>query len=88
MKASKFIVLVGGILGILSFFLPLVSVTRHGETVKVSAFQVVKGLDALVYSTLLGGSGANYASGLAVDPVGNAYVSGTTSSNRKSCRNV
>ena len=47
MKASKFIVLVGGILGILSFFLPLVSVTRHGETVKVSAFQVVKGLDAV-----------------------------------------
>src|SRR5689334_1267390 len=45
MKATKFIVLVGGILGILSFFLPLVSVTRHGETVKVSAFQVVKGLD-------------------------------------------
>lgn len=45
MKASKFIVLVGGILGILSFFLPLVSVQRHGATASVSAFQVMKGLD-------------------------------------------
>ena len=47
MKASKFIVLVGGILGILSFFLPLVSVTREGKTVSVSAFEVMKGLDAV-----------------------------------------
>ena len=45
MKATKFIVLVGGILGILSFFLPLVSVHREGHTANVSAFQVVKGLD-------------------------------------------
>ena len=45
MKASKFIVLVGGILGILAFFLPLVSVHREGHTANVSAFQVVKGLD-------------------------------------------
>jgi len=47
MKASKFIVLVGGILGILSFFLPLVSVTREGKTVSVSAFEVMKGLAAV-----------------------------------------
>jgi len=45
MKASKFIVLVGGILGILAFFLPLVSVERSGHAASVSAFQVVKGLD-------------------------------------------
>lgn len=45
MKASKFIVLVGGILGILAFFLPLVSVQRHGASATVSAFQVIKGLD-------------------------------------------
>jgi len=45
MKASKFIVLVGGILGILAFFLPMVSVERQGARVSVSAFQVVKGLD-------------------------------------------
>ena len=47
MKASKLIVLVGGILGILAFFLPLVSVHRENATVKVSAFQIVKGLDAV-----------------------------------------
>jgi hypothetical protein len=47
MKATKFIVLVGGILGILSFFLPLVSVTRENVTGKVSAFQIIKGLDAV-----------------------------------------
>jgi hypothetical protein len=47
MKASKFIVLVGGILGILSFFLPLVSVTRGEVTGTVSAFQIVKGLDTV-----------------------------------------
>jgi hypothetical protein len=45
MKASKFIVLVGGILGILAFFLPLVSVERQGHKQSVSAYQVVKGLD-------------------------------------------
>ena len=47
MKASKFIVLVGGILGILAFFLPMVTVEREGKSVSVSAFQVVKGLDAV-----------------------------------------
>jgi hypothetical protein len=45
MKASKFIVLVGGILGILAFFLPLVSVERQGVKASVSAYQVIKGLD-------------------------------------------
>jgi hypothetical protein len=47
MKATKFIVLVGGILGILSFFLPLVSVHRESYTGKVSAFQIMKGLDSV-----------------------------------------
>ena len=47
MKASKLIVLVGGILGILAFFLPLVSVQRDNFTGKVSAFQIVKGLDTV-----------------------------------------
>jgi hypothetical protein len=45
MKASKFIVLVGGILGILAFFLPLVSVERDSTKASVSAFQIIKGLD-------------------------------------------
>ncbi len=47
MKASKLIVLVGGILGILAFFLPLVSVHRANATGKVSAFQIMKGLDTV-----------------------------------------
>lgn len=45
MKASKLIVLAGGILGILAFFLPLVSVQRDNFHGTVSAFQLVKGLD-------------------------------------------
>lgn len=45
MKASKFIVLVGGILGILAFFLPMVSVQRADFQGTVSAFQVIKGLE-------------------------------------------
>jgi hypothetical protein len=47
MKASKFIVLAGGILGILAFFLPMVSVQRGELRATVSAFQVVKGLDEI-----------------------------------------
>ena len=47
MKASKFIVLVGGILGILAFFLPIVTVHHRGATASVSAFQVIKGLDTV-----------------------------------------
>lgn len=45
MKASKLIVLAGGILGILAFFLPLVSVQRENVHGTVSAFQLMKGLD-------------------------------------------
>jgi len=47
MKASKFIVLAGGILGILAFFLPMVSVDRGDHSGTVSAFQIFKGLDQL-----------------------------------------
>jgi hypothetical protein len=47
MKASKLIVLVGGILGIIAFFLPLVSVQRTNVHGTVSAYQIVKGLDTI-----------------------------------------
>ena len=33
---------------------------------------------ALVYSTYLGGSSSNYAAGIALDPTGHAYVTGST----------
>ncbi len=45
MKASKFIVLLGGILGILAFFLPMVAVDRPDAKGTVSAFELIKGVD-------------------------------------------
>lgn len=49
MKASKFVVLAGGILGLIAFFLPLLSIpVDNNQTVRVSAFQVVRGVDGLV----------------------------------------
>ncbi|HEY4058898.1 MAG TPA: hypothetical protein VGM39_19925 [Kofleriaceae bacterium] len=47
MKATKFIALAGGILGILAFFLPLANVHRGDYSATVSAFQLVKGVDSL-----------------------------------------
>ena len=45
MKASKFLVLAGGLLGIIAFFLPMVTVHRGGYEGSVSAFQIIKGLN-------------------------------------------
>jgi hypothetical protein len=47
MKASKFIVFLAGVLGIIAFFLPLVSVSHNGHKATVSAMQLVKGLDSV-----------------------------------------
>jgi len=44
MKASKFLVLAGGILGILAFFLPMVAIHRADYSGSASAFQIIKGL--------------------------------------------
>jgi hypothetical protein len=43
---------------------------------------------ALVYSTYLGGSGSDFASGIAVDAAGDAYVTGETSSEDFPVRNA
>lgn len=50
MKASKFIVLAAGVLGILAFFLPMVTVDDGDMKASVSAFQIIKGVDALEVS--------------------------------------
>src|SRR5262245_45840297 len=47
MKATKFIILVGGFLGLISFFVPILSSTEFGEgRQSFSAFQIIKGLNA------------------------------------------
>ena len=46
-KATKFIVLSAGLLGLIGFFLPLISVQQSGVSGKLSAFQIVKGLDSV-----------------------------------------
>jgi hypothetical protein len=45
-KANKFIVLAAGVLGLIGFFLPLVSVAQSGVKGTLSAFQIVKGIDS------------------------------------------
>lgn len=45
-KATKFIVLAAGLLGLIGFFLPLISVNKSGVEGKLSAFQIVKGIDS------------------------------------------
>jgi hypothetical protein len=47
MKAAKFLVLGGGIIGLIAFFLPLISVAKSGVEGQLSAFQIVKGIDAV-----------------------------------------
>ena len=46
MKFTKFVVLAGGILGLLAFFLPLVAVKNSGVTGALSAYRIVKGIDS------------------------------------------
>ena len=42
-KAAKFMVLVAGLMGLVAFFLPMVSVDQNGHSISASAFQAVQG---------------------------------------------
>jgi hypothetical protein len=44
MKVAKLIVLLGGILGVLAFFLPMASLEHQGKHVSISAFQLFTGV--------------------------------------------
>lgn len=46
MRFTKFIVLAGGLIGLLAFFLPLVAVKDSGVTGALSAYRIVKGIDS------------------------------------------
>lgn len=46
-KLAKFIVLGGGVLGLLGFFLPLITATYQGVGAQMSTFQLVKGIDEI-----------------------------------------
>jgi hypothetical protein len=54
--------------------------TASGGRVDVFVAKLNASGNALIYSTYLGGSGTDSASGLAVDAQGNVYIGGTTSS--------
>jgi hypothetical protein len=47
MKATKLIVLLGGVLGVLAFFLPMAKVSHQGAEVSISAAQLFTGVDEL-----------------------------------------
>ena len=44
-KLAKFIVLGGGVLGLLGFFLPLITATYQDVNAQISTFQLVRGID-------------------------------------------
>jgi hypothetical protein len=46
-RAAKFMVLAGGLMGLVAFFLPLLSVDVAGKTLTVTAFQAVRGAEAV-----------------------------------------
>ncbi|MDY0000985.1 MAG: hypothetical protein RBU30_06800 [Polyangia bacterium] len=45
-KSIKYVILAAGLLGLISFFMPLISVSKAGITGKLSAYRIVKGLDS------------------------------------------
>jgi hypothetical protein len=47
MKATKFIVLLAGVTGVVAFFLPLIAVSGAGSSVTISGFQSVQGISSV-----------------------------------------
>ncbi len=47
MKFTKFMVLIGGVLALIAFFMPYGTVRNGGVYVHVSAFDVMKGIDSM-----------------------------------------
>lgn len=46
-KSIKYVILSAGIIGLISFFMPLISVSKAGITGKLSAYRIVKGIDSV-----------------------------------------
>lgn len=45
-KSTKYIILAAGIIGLISFFMPLISVSKAGITGKLSAYRIVMGISS------------------------------------------
>lgn len=45
-KATKYVVLAAGLIGLIAFFMPLISVSKAGITGKLSAYRIIKGIDS------------------------------------------
>jgi len=56
-KATKYIVLLAGVVGLIAFFLPLVAVHKSGIEGKLSAYRIVKGIDSAQQVVSDAGSG-------------------------------
>jgi hypothetical protein len=56
-KATKYIILTAGVIGLISFFMPLISVSKAGITGKLSAYRIVKGIDSA--KDIVGKAGKN-----------------------------
>jgi hypothetical protein len=51
MKATKFIVLLAGVTGVVAFFLPLIAVPGASSSVTISGFQSVQGISSVAASS-------------------------------------
>lgn len=57
-KATKYIVLAAGLIGLVAFFMPLIAVQKSGVEGKLSAYRIVKGIDSAQDVVKEAGAGA------------------------------